>query len=109
VKLFPTYKVLAYVVGTLLVIGTLASLCNYLLADGSTLQRLGEQLSIIWMLHGWVYIAYVVTAFLLSQRAGWKLGFLGLMLLAGLVPGLIFWVERRVEAKVRAEAPALVS
>lgn len=109
VKLFPTYKVLAYVVGTLLVIGTLASLCNYLLADGTTLQRLGEQLSIIWMLHGWVYIAYVVTAFLLSQRAGWKLGFLGLMLLAGLVPGLIFWVERRVESKVRAEAPTLVS
>ena len=107
-KLFPVYKVLAYVVGTLLVVGTLASLCNYLLEDGTTLQRLGEQLSIIWMLHGWVYIAYVVTAFLLSQRAGWKLTFLGLMLLAGLVPGLIFWVERRVEAKVRTEAPALV-
>lgn len=108
-KLFPTYKVLALVVGTLLIVGTLASLCNYLLADGTTLQRLGEQLSIIWMLHGWIYIAYVVTAFLLSQRAGWKLSFLGLLLLAGLVPVLIFFVERRVEQRLRDESPELVS
>lgn len=109
VKLFPVYKTLALIVGVLLIVGTLASLCNYLLADGSSLQQLGEQLSIIWMLHGWVYIAYVVTAFLLSQRAGWKLSFLGLLLLAGLVPVLIFFVERKVEARLRAEAPALVS
>jgi integral membrane protein len=109
VKLFPIYKVLAYVVGTLLLVGTAASLCNYLLTDGSDLQQLGEKLSIIWMLHGWVYIAYVVAAFLLSQRAGWKLTFLGLMLLAGLVPGLIFFVERKVEARVRAERPELIN
>jgi integral membrane protein len=109
VKLFPVYKVLAFVVGTLLVVGTLASLCNYLLADGSDLQQLGEKLSIIWMLHGWVYIVYVVVAFLLSQRAGWKLSFLGLLLVSGLVPVLIFFVERKVEARLRAENPELVS
>ncbi|RJS45823.1 DUF3817 domain-containing protein [Nocardioides cavernaquae] len=109
VKLFGVYKVLAFVVGVLLIVGTAASLCNYLLADGSTLQELGEQVSIVWMLHGWVYIVYVVVAFLLSQRAGWKLSFLGLLLLSGLVPVLIFFVERKVEARLRNENPELVS
>ena len=46
---------------------------------------------------------YVVVAFLLSQRAGWSLQFLLLMLLAGLVPFLIFWVEHRVVVRMRAE------
>jgi integral membrane protein len=108
VKLFPVYKVLAYVVGVLLIGGSLASLAAHLLPEGTSLQQLGEHLTILWMPHGFIYIAYVVTAFLLAMRAGWTYTFLGLMLLAGLVPGLIFWVERRVEAKVRAEAPALV-
>jgi len=109
VKLFPIYKVLALIVGVLLVVGTIASLCNYLLPEGGTLQELGEQVSIVWMIHGWVYIGYVVTAFLLSQRAGWRWQFLGLLLLAGLIPVLIFFVERRVEARLRAESPELLA
>ena len=54
--------------------------------------------------HGWIYIVYVIVAFMLSQRAGWKLSFLVLLLLAGLVPVLIFFVERKVEAIWRAIA-----
>ena len=55
------------------------------------------------LIHGWLYIVYVVVAFLLSQQAGWSLQFLLLMLLAGLVPFLIFWVEHRVVVRMRAE------
>ena len=53
--------------------------------------------------NGWVYIGYVVVAFLISRRAGWPLTFLLLMLVAGLVPLLIFWVERTVAARLRSE------
>jgi integral membrane protein len=109
VKLFPIYKVLALVVGVLLIVGTLVSLAKYTLPEGSDLQQLGVQLSIVWMFHGFIYMVYVVVAFLLSVRAGWKLSFLGLLLLAGLVPVLIFFVERKVEARLRAENPELVS
>ncbi|TCJ30537.1 DUF3817 domain-containing protein [Nocardioides jejuensis] len=108
-KLFPAYKVLAYVVGTLLVALTIGMICKYLFPEGGSIQSFGETLTpIVAVGHGYVYMAYVVAAFILSMRAGWTYTFLGLMLLAGLVPGLIFVVERRVEAKVRAEAPALV-
>ena len=106
-NLFNAYRVLALVVGVLLVVGTLGSLCKYLLTDGSTLQQLGDDLTPIWLIHGWIYIVYVVVAFLLSQKARWSIGQLVLMLVAGLVPVLIFWVERRVVQRLREDHPEL--
>lgn len=106
-KLFTAYRVLALVVGVLLLIGTAGSLLKYLLEDGTTLQRLGDDLTPIWLVHGWIYMVYVVVAFVLTQRARWTLPQLGLMLIAGLVPGLIFWVERRVAQRLRADNPEL--
>lgn len=106
-KLFAAYRVLALVVGVLLVVGTLGSLCKYLLTDGSTLQRLGDDLTPIWLVHGWIYMVYVVVAFLLSQKLRWSIPQLGLVLVAGLIPGLIFWVEHRVVVRVREDHPEL--
>lgn len=106
-KLFTTYRWLALVVGVLLLIGTFGSLCKYLLEDGTTLQQLGDDLTPIWLVHGWIYIIYVVVAFLLSQKTGWPFLQFVLMLVAGLVPGLIFWVERRVAQRVREDYPEL--
>lgn len=106
-RLFHTYRVLALVVGILLVVGALSSVCKYLLEEGSALQQLGDDLTLIWIVHGWIYIAYVVVAFLLSQKARWSLSQLGLMLIAGLIPGLIFWVEHRVVERLREDHPEL--
>lgn len=104
-KLFPTYRVLAYVVGVLLAFCSLVALpAKYLAEDGSGLQDFGETASIMWVVHGWVFIIYVVVAFLLARHFGWSPAFTVLTLVAGLVPLLIFWVERRVTARVRAQA-----
>ncbi|MDZ5619329.1 DUF3817 domain-containing protein [Nocardioides sp. HM23] len=105
--LFKTYRVLALVVGVLLVVGAIGSVLKYGLPDGSTLQRLGEDLTPVWLVHGWIYMIYVVIAFVLTQRAGWPLTRFLLMMVAGLVPGLIFWVERRVASQLRDEHPEL--
>jgi len=108
VKLFPTYRVLALVVGVLLAFCSFVALpLRYLATDGTDLQQLGEKLSILWVAHGWAFMVYVVVAFLLARRARWSLAFTLLMLVAGLVPLLIFWVEHRVAQKVRAENPEL--
>ena len=108
-KLFQTYRVLAFVVGVLLAFCSFVALpLRYLATEGSDLQRLGETLSIGWVAHGWVFMIYVVVAFLLARRAGWSIAFTLLMLVAGLVPLLIFWVEHRVNVKIRAEHPELV-
>jgi len=103
------YRVLAFVVGILLAFCSLVALpLKYLATEGSSLQKFGEQASIMWVAHGWVFMIYVVVAFFLSRKAGWSIGFTILALVAGLVPLLIFWVEHRVVQKLKAENPELV-
>jgi integral membrane protein len=107
-RLFTSYRVLAFVVGVLLAFCSLVALpLKYLATEGGDLQRFGESASIMWVAHGWVFMIYVVVTFLLSRRAGWSAPFTVLTLAAGLIPLIIFWGERRVGAKVRAEHPEL--
>jgi integral membrane protein len=109
VKLYPTQRVLALVVGVLLAFCSFVALpLKYLPTEGSDLQNFGETASILWVAHGWVFMFYVVASFLLARRAGWSAGFTVLVLAAGLVPLLIFWVEHKVTDRLRAENPELV-
>ena len=103
-----TYRVLAFVVGILLAFCALVAFpLKYFLTEGSSLQQFGADASIMWLFHGWIFMIYVVVAFLLSRRAGWSFGFTIVALVAGLVPLLIFWVEHEVMAKLKAENPDL--
>jgi integral membrane protein len=107
-KLFTAYRVLALIVGVLLAFGTFVALpLRYLATEGSSAQQFGENASLVWVVHGWVFIIYVVVAFLLSRRAGWTPGFTVVALAAGLIPLLIFWVEHRVTQRLREEHPEL--
>ncbi len=106
--LFTAYRWLALIVGVLLAFCALVAMpLKYLAPEGSDLQQFGESASVLWVAHGWVFMIYVVVAFLLSRRAGWTLPFTLLTLVAGLVPLLIFWVERSVVSRMRAEHPEL--
>jgi integral membrane protein len=103
-NLFNTYRVLAFVVGVLLAFCSVVALpCKYLLTEGSSLQQFGEDVSILWLVHGWIFMVYVVVAFVLSRRADWSPGFTVLALAAGLIPFVIFWVERRVAQRFRED------
>jgi len=109
-RLFWTYRVLALMVGVLLAFCALVALpLKYLAADGSDLQQFGEAASIMWVVHGWLFMAYFVVTFLLSRRAGWSIRFTILCLAAGLIPLIIFWVERTVTTRMRAEHPELAA
>ena len=101
-KLFTTYRVLAMIVGVLAL--AVGMVLKYLTTEGTDVQAFGDQLTgVVALIHGWVYIVYVVVAFLLSRRAGWSLEFLVVLLLAGLVPVMIFFVEHRVVSRLRTE------
>ena len=109
-RLFLAYRVLAMIVGVLLAFCALVALpLKYLAPEGSDLQQFGEAASIMWVAHGWVFMIYVVVAFLLSRKAKWTPGFTILALAAGLIPLLIFWVEHKVSQRFRAEHPELVT
>lgn len=106
--LVTAYRILAYVVGVLLAFGALVALpTKYLLTEGSTLQQFGEDVSVVWLVHGWVYLVYFIVTFFLARREGWTIPFTVLVLAAGLIPLLIFWVERQVMHKLRGEGSEL--
>ena len=106
-NLFNTYRVLAYVVGVLLAFAPWSRPAEVPRRPRAAPAGVRRDPSILWVLHGWVFMVYVVVAFLLARKAGWTIGFTVLMFVAGLIPLLIFWVERRVARKVRAENPEL--
>ncbi|MGL5826572.1 MAG: DUF3817 domain-containing protein [Nocardioides sp.] len=106
--LYSSYRTLAMIVGVLLTVGTFVALpLKYLTPTGSAAQQFGASLWPLWIVHGWIYMVYLVVAFFLARRARWSAPFTLLMLLAGTVPILIFTVERRVARQMRLEHPEL--
>lgn len=114
------YRVMASVVGVLLVVLILVGvpLANFdgsamwgvfagtpeLFPVGTTAHRVGEAITTyLGVAHGWLYMIFLVTAFLLSRKAGWDLPFTVVTLVCGTVPLLSFWAERRATARIRAE------
>ena len=90
------YRVIANIVGVVLVVFILVAVpVRYLAGE----PRMSETISPI---HGFLYIVYLVATVDLSRRAGWSvLRTLGVML-AGTVPFLSFYVERRTTRSLRA-------
>lgn len=109
-KLLVAYRVLAMLVGVLLAFCSLVVFpARHFATQGSALQQWGEQWSILWVAHGWVFIVYVVVSFLLWRQTRWSLPFALLVLVSGLIPLVIFWVEHVVTRRIRAEHPELVA
>lgn len=91
------YRVMAYLVGTLLVVLTVVGLpLKYLYGDDRVVTWTG-------MPHGWLYMVLLVTAVDLGQRARWSWTRLLLIALAGTVPFLSFVAERSATRDVRAK------
>ena len=93
------YRVLAYVVGVmLLVLVAVAIPLRY--AAG-----IPEVSRVVSPIHGFLYIVYLVTAFDLALKARFTAKGTVLVLLAGVIPFVSFVAERRVTARVRAGQP----
>ncbi|MFC6287003.1 DUF3817 domain-containing protein [Nocardioides sp. GCM10027113] len=114
------YRFMATVVGILLVVLCLIGvpLANFdgtgmwgvfpstpeLFPTGSTAHDVGEAITTyLGVAHGWLYMIFLVTAFLLSRKAGWEPSFTLVTLVSGTVPVLSFWAEHRATERVRRE------
>jgi integral membrane protein len=84
------YRIAAYVVGVLLLVACSASLSKHVLD--------GPDYLWVWFLHGYTYVVYLILAFDFYRRTRWPLPRLAEMIVAGLLPGLTFVIERRVSA-----------
>ena len=93
------YRVMAYVVGVMLVVLVFVAVPLNYLAD------VPEVSAVVSPIHGFLYIVYLLTAFDLALKARFTAKGTVLVLLAGVVPFVSFWAERRVTARVRAGQP----
>jgi integral membrane protein len=91
------YRVMAYVTGTLLIILFCVAVPLQFFAHSDTLSK------VVGMPHGMVcYPLYLLTTFDLYRRVRLPLGRVVLIVLAGIIPFLTFWVERKTVAELRA-------
>lgn len=92
------YRVAAYVVGVMLLVLVLVAMpIKYIGHDSTPVQIIGP-------VHGWLFAIYLVITFDLARRTTWPLKrTLGVMI-AGTVPFLSFYVERKVNRWLAASA-----
>lgn len=89
------YRVMAYVVGTLLIVLVCVGMpLKYFAGDDRLVNVAG-------VAHGWLYMVLIITAVDLGRRARWTWKRLLLIALAGTVPFLSFVAERSATKDVR--------
>jgi integral membrane protein len=91
------YRVFAYVTGVgLLVLVFVAMPLKYI-------GGISRPTAIVGMLHGFLYMGYVVCTLVLAERCRWRPVRAALVALAGTIPFLSFVAERKVTRLVRTE------
>jgi integral membrane protein len=96
------YRIIAWIVGMVLLALTLGMVLKYGPADDATL------VETVGFFHDFLYMIYLVATFDLSRRVPWPFKRMILVMLAGTVPFLSFWAERHVSRHwVPQPTPAL--
>lgn len=90
------YRVMAYLVGVLLVVLVVVGMpLKYFADNGAVVTWTGVP-------HGYLYMVLIITAYDLGRRVHWPWGRLILIALAGTVPFLSFVAEHYARKDVRA-------
>lgn len=91
------YRVIAYIVGVLLLGLTAGMVLKYGFHEEGLIGYVAQA-------HGFGYMVYLAVSFGLARRAGWSLRGTVLVLLAGTIPFLSFVAERTVTRRVTTGA-----
>jgi len=89
------YRVMALVVGTVLLVLTILLIWVRVLENPKP-----TFYAAAWTAHGYLFPVYVVATFMLSTKLKWSLGKTILIMLAGTIPFMSFLTERRVAKEV---------
>lgn len=93
------YRVMALITGVMLLVLCVELAMKYLIQVDDDVLRW-----VAWVpfAHGWIYVVYLVTVIDLWSTMRWGLGRLTTMVLAGVVPVMSFFEERRVHREGEA-------
>jgi integral membrane protein len=93
------YRIIAWTVGVVLLVLVLVAMpIKYFGGNDAPVAVVGP-------IHGFLFMVYVVLTFDLGRRLKWSLARMVLVMLAGTIPFLSFWTERKVS---RSWVPAAV-
>jgi integral membrane protein len=88
------YRIIAYVVGLMLLLLVFLAMPLKYLADNHS------AMNVIGPMHGFLYVVYLLGTFDLGRRLRWGLGRMVLVALAGTIPFLSFYAERRISHEI---------
>ena len=97
------YRVMAYITGVLIIVVVFAGIPLQVAAHNTFIAN------DIGTVHGFLYILYIVFAYILAQKLKMKLGPTVVLLLAGTIPIMTFVVERWMNRAYIAPALAAES
>lgn len=89
------YRIMALVVGTVLLVLTLFLISVRVIGNPEP-----AFYAAAWMAHGYIFPIYVVATFMLSTKLKWTFPKTILIMLAGTVPFMSFLTERQVAKEV---------
>ncbi|TWD80584.1 integral membrane protein [Kribbella amoyensis] len=90
------YQVLAYVVGVMLLLLTFVAMPVKYIGDNEA------PMNLIGPLHGFLYAVYLLATLDLARRVKWSFRYLLLVAIAGTIPFLSFYAERKVHRDLTA-------
>ncbi|MCG8922301.1 MULTISPECIES: DUF3817 domain-containing protein [Lentzea] len=92
------FRVMAYVVGVFLLLLVVAMVLKYAAdMDGA--------MKVVGPVHGFLYAIYLVLSVDLALKLRWSIKGTALVLIAGTIPFLSFWAERKVVEKTAQGVP----
>ena len=97
------YRVMAYITGVLIIVVCFVGIPMQVAAHNVWI------VNNVGTVHGFLYIVYIVVAYILAQKLKMKMGPTVLLLLAGTVPVMTFFVERWMMRKYIGPALAAES
>ena len=97
------YRVMAIVTGSFLLLLTTVTLVKYIgdWAFDWTNESFLSVALLIGIVHGWIFVVYLLTCVDLWTKKKWKLGRLVYMALGGIIPVLGFFIEAKLAREVK--------
>jgi len=93
---YDRYRVLALLTGSVLLFLTFVALPYKYILDGPVHWTGGA-----WMVHGWLYVIYLILTIDLGLKMKWPVTKMILIALAGTVPFMAFVTERRLRSQIQ--------
>ncbi len=95
------FRIMAFTTGVVLLAGCIGLIFKY-----GFDAHLEPGLGYVWVAHGYLYLVYVATVFLLGMKLRWNLLHIALVMAAGTIPTMSFVAEHFVNRDTRKRLAA---